>query len=193
MDVELGAVDSSQATPKKQNEVHFAEENDVYFAEDIPSSPVSRARSSSPFSESNTDNSYVPPTRTIDVDNPGPWALYHHKDNFITELRVPKPSYTHDLLERFRKLFTSKPRNQDIKEPEWEERRFRMSLAELQRMKLRKLQISLVGKVVSMSYSNRESEGWVKELQDYGIILPITPCMLDLTWRFVISASVAGV
>jgi hypothetical protein len=43
-----------------------------------------------------------------------------------------------------------------------------MSFAELQRMKLRKLQIKLVGRMVDMRYSNRESQDWESTLREYG-------------------------
>ena len=42
-----------------------------------------------------------------------------------------------------------------------------VSFAELQRMRLRKLQITLVRHAIRMHYSNKESEGWEETLQQY--------------------------
>src|ERR1700733_11415759 len=33
--------------------------------------------------------SRAPSVHIIGVENPGPWVLHHHKDNFITEIRKP--------------------------------------------------------------------------------------------------------
>ena len=64
---------------------------------------------------------------------------------------------------------------------EWEERRFRVSFAELQRMQLRKLQITLVENMLNMRYSNRQSEGWEKTLREYGgYHRPRTSCMMHI-------------
>jgi hypothetical protein len=46
--------------------------------------------------------------------------------------------------------------------------RYRISFAELQRMRLRKLQCQLVKDVMEMYSSNEEVKGWEERLQEYG-------------------------
>jgi hypothetical protein len=48
---------------------------------------------------------------------------------------------------------------------------FRVSFAELQRMKLRRLQIRLVNHAVSMSKSDQETERWEEDLAQYSELL----------------------
>jgi len=112
------------------------------------------------------------------------WALHHHKPNLITEIRKPEPilKKTKINLQRWIKSLCGCPFEDHQRSSEtvqtasakWEDRRFRLSLAELQRMQLRKLQIKLVGDVVNMHYSNKESENEESEntLRQYGEYYP---------------------
>lgn len=50
------------------------------------------------------------------------------------------------------------------------ERRFRVSFAELQRMRLRKLQVLLVKDAVDMRYGLAEASEWEEHLRDYSKI-----------------------
>jgi hypothetical protein len=54
-----------------------------------------------------------------------------------------------------------------ITEPAPKKRIFRVSFAELQRMKLRKLQVKLVNHAVDMFATNEESQGWEEDLAQY--------------------------
>jgi hypothetical protein len=155
------------------------------------SNPLPRGRSP-PASESG-QASRASSAGTIGIKNPGPWVLHHHKQAFIAEIR--KPIEFQSIYEKVGYYFgewnrgfvswaesrlgkgakqNKKRKMEKASDRDWEDRRFRMSFAELQRMKLRKLQIQLVGNVVDMHKTNRESEEWESTLKEYGII-----CVLD--------------
>jgi hypothetical protein len=146
----------------------------------------SRRRSPSPSGSDKA--SRVSSAGTIGIKKPGPWVLHHHKQNLITEIRRPvefnsafdkvgfylRKRFGDSLRWAGRKLANRGDKNQNEEKGKesdraWEERRFRMSFAELQRMKLRKLQIKLVGNIVDMHYSNCEDEEWEVTLRKYGM------------------------
>ncbi|KAI1753610.1 hypothetical protein F4782DRAFT_82845 [Xylaria castorea] len=94
--------------------------------------------------------------------DPGVWAISHHKSNFIQNIKK-KPT-SRSILRRLWK------RGQDAKdrsEAPDEENSFRVSLAELQRMRLRKLQCQLVKHVAHMKTTGKESENWENDLETY--------------------------
>ncbi len=57
-----------------------------------------------------------------------------------------------------------------------DDRHFRISFAELQRMHLRKLQCKLVKHVVDMRFNRVEPQNWEADLRQYGEFYP--PCCL---------------
>jgi hypothetical protein len=163
-------------TEQYQNKARF-ENREVDNLSDDSSSRLGRPRTS-PYSES--QGSSIASANDIDVENPGPWVLHHHKPNLITEVQEPiKFRSTCDEVQHYiangirglifwiesrlgkqgEQNHPGTPEGKDS-DKDWEDRRFRMSFAELQRMKLRKLQIKLVGQVVDMHRHNRENQEW---------------------------------
>lgn len=175
---------------ESQNEVHFADEDNFSISSQQRrakkrSSSIPRSENES-FQPSRASSVYI-----IGINDPGPWVLQHHRDNFITEIQKPLEfqsvfgRFGHQSQEwigqgwkwgeRMTGRKTRRTQNEEARQARqesnrgsWEDRRFRMSFAELQRMKLRKLQIKLVGKMVEMRYSNRESQDWDTILREYG-------------------------
>ncbi|KAF2969768.1 hypothetical protein GQX73_g3857 [Xylaria multiplex] len=104
-------------------------------------------------------------------DDPGVWAISHHKSNFIKNIQKA-PTWNSTLSSTLSSLWK---RGQDAKsgrKPEdWprpdEENDLRVSLAELQRMRLRKLQCKLVKHVAHMKTTDTESKDWENDLETY--------------------------
>lgn len=121
--------------------------------------------------KSSSSKSQASSAESIDPKEPGPWVLHHHKGNFITEIRKPEHKTAFKRLDDWTmsmkagELKDDKEKRKSIK---WEDRRFRVNFAELLRMQLRKLQITLVENVVEMRYSNRESDKWEEHMRKYG-------------------------
>ncbi|KAI0383177.1 hypothetical protein F5Y04DRAFT_250798 [Hypomontagnella monticulosa] len=115
-------------------------------------------------------------TVTIDA---APWVVSHHKDGLIDCIERKTSAYS--------RLFHRRKRGQridDVERPKkgWkrpdENRDFRISFAELQRMKLRKMQCRLVKHVADIRRTGRETRGWeedlaayVKAVQDYDYMI----------------------
>jgi hypothetical protein len=108
----------------------------------------------------------------LNPNNPGHWAINYHLSNLVFELRRPK----WHPIRRAVNAVTSFLKGQKVDNytPMDTERRFRISFAEVQRMKVRKLQCRVVDDVVYMRAYGREPDGWeenldkyVKALQDY--------------------------
>lgn len=55
-------------------------------------------------------------------------------------------------------------------------KRFLVSFAEVQRMRIRKLQCQLVRHVVKMRLDGKESGGWEETLELYSMLLRSSPC-----------------
>jgi hypothetical protein len=92
--------------------------------------------------------------RPHDDANHGRWVVDHHRDELIREVVGAERKSTR----WFKRLL-------GITEPADDAARiFRVSFAELQRMKLRQLQIRLVNHAVSMSRSDQEPEGWQERI-----------------------------
>ncbi|KAI0481668.1 hypothetical protein F4859DRAFT_475549, partial [Xylaria cf. heliscus] len=107
-------------------------------------------------------------TTLAEGGDPGLWAIRHHKSNLIENIKK-KPT-SNSIL---RHLWT---RGQDAEirseaSNEWqrpdEENDLRVSLAELQRMRLRKLQCQLVKHVAHMKTTGEEPENWENDLETY--------------------------
>jgi hypothetical protein len=90
------------------------------------------------------------------VENQGKWAVEHHRQGLI-----------HEVVGARRKSKQRLNRFLGITEPAPRERIFRVSFAEMQRLKLRKLQVKLVDHAVDMLTSNREPDGWEGHLAQY--------------------------
>ncbi|KAI0532475.1 hypothetical protein GGR58DRAFT_507399 [Xylaria digitata] len=101
-------------------------------------------------------------------DDPGVWAISHHKSNFIKNIqKTPTWNSTlSDLWKRGQDTKSGRKESEDWPRPD-EENDLRVSLAELQRMRLRKLQCKLVKHVAHMKTTDTESENWENDLETY--------------------------
>jgi len=110
----------------------------------------------------------------FNADDPasfGLFAISMHKNNLIIELRE-EPT----LLSRFR----LRPKKESPHASRFytrpEPRSYRISLAELQRIHLRKLQCKCVKHVVDMRFRNIEPPNWEADLEAYSKHLPLVLC-----------------
>lgn len=90
----------------------------------------------------------------LDPENPGQWVIDHHKHGLIEELKPP----TSNFLWR---IFNTRNKVRRL------DRRFRISFAELQRMRIRKLQCQLVEDVIQMRKNGSEPDDWETTLDHY--------------------------
>ncbi|KAK3327037.1 hypothetical protein B0T19DRAFT_474898 [Cercophora scortea] len=101
------------------------------------------------------------------------WIIRHHK--LIHAIKRQRPSFLSERLLHGRKPsrttedeWTEQLKNNLYWHRSDNERGFRINLAELQRVRLRKLQSRLVRHVLKMTYkSQEEPEDWEKDLQEY--------------------------
>jgi hypothetical protein len=99
-------------------------------------------------------------------------AVRHHNINLLQTYKYPEDSKPKPKPEPEPEP-KSKPEPEP--KPDSDQKRYmQVSFAELQRMRLRKLQIKLVRHAVRMRYSNKESEGWEETLQQYSNV-PVFP------------------
>jgi hypothetical protein len=128
----------------------------------------------------------------IDPADPGQWALLHHRINLVKLYKDHRNNWFNSLVkpyeDRWNHWFNSlaKPyvdhwnhwfnTSQGDNESSRKEGYIIVSLAELQRMRLRKLQIKLVNEAVLMHSSKKESDSWEATLQQYSMchVLPKT-------------------
>ncbi|RYP51521.1 hypothetical protein DL768_003163 [Monosporascus sp. mg162] len=105
--------------------------------------------------------------------DPGPWVISHHALGLITSIEKRRSPYSDflDWWNRGRRVEGSEIEDSEKREKQWERpdenNDFRISFAELQRMRLRKLQCKLVKHVAHMKKTGRESESWEEDLETY--------------------------
>lgn len=104
----------------------------------------------------------------------GPWVLNHHYPHLIEEITTAE-------LSRPPGARGSEDAEASVGVPE-EERIFRVSFAELQRMHLRKLQVKLVKHTVDMRISKKESANWEDDLARYSEPLCYPSLLLLRCW-----------
>ncbi|KAF4818307.1 hypothetical protein CGCSCA5_v005392 [Colletotrichum siamense] len=108
-------------------------------------------------------------TLHLDRDDPGDWAVNHHLPNLIARLDEPELSSVgsklNDLSTKLREIQYG--RKSDPTPSSEDGMRFRISFAEVQRMRIRKLQCQLVRHVVKMRLNGSESPGWEQTLEQY--------------------------
>lgn len=108
----------------------------------------------------------------LDSDHIPEWAINHHLRNLIEKLHDPKPDVLHFILETLPRglsaMFRWQTNVRPPVPPPQSQQRFRISLAELQRMRLRKLQCQLVKDVIQMRCEGTEPPGWEERLKEYG-------------------------
>ncbi|KAK3314838.1 hypothetical protein B0H66DRAFT_563764 [Apodospora peruviana] len=134
---------------------------------------------------------HPPPTggsscRNLDRYNQGDWALDQHLTNLVMELEPPSKvrnirklgrastaaagptdKEDHHLDQLHRDSERGRDDNDNDITDRDRERRFRINFAEVQRMRVRKLQCRLVRDVVDMRYTGREVDGWEEALDKY--------------------------
>lgn len=131
----------------------------------------------------------------LQIDKPGNWVLKHHRNNLVVELTPPKISFIEStlspVLKKIREIKEGRKRpdvaprtssgdamttttttatnTTPTYAPSGDGRRFRISFAEVQRMRIRKLQCELVRHVVNMRREGHESAGWEEALKEYSM------------------------
>ncbi|RYP70499.1 hypothetical protein DL771_005436 [Monosporascus sp. 5C6A] len=105
--------------------------------------------------------------------DPGPWVISHHAGGLINSIVKKRSPYSDffDRWKRGRKVGGLEMEGSEKQEKQWERpdenNDFRISFAELQRMRLRKLQCKLVKHVSDIKKTGRESAGWEEDLETY--------------------------
>lgn len=159
-------------------------------------SSVSSARSGNEVASLATSPAYQNPPEWLPPDpaNLGPWLVWFHRNALVVEIKMPKEnffskiksnvldfsdalgSYYSDKHVQFSKYWnkrvgsTAPQKRKKKKRPEKAQadpRRFRVSIAELQRMHLRKLQVRLAKDAVDMRYNLSEAPRWEENLREY--------------------------
>lgn len=99
------------------------------------------------------------PWGPFNTKDPGPWVFRLHRENLIQGVvnEHHGPVSTSDHGESGPELWRS-------------DKSFRISLPELQRMRLRKLQCILVRQVNQMRWTDVEPEDWEDTLQKYSML-----------------------
>ncbi|KAI0870849.1 hypothetical protein GGS24DRAFT_492692 [Hypoxylon argillaceum] len=99
---------------------------------------------------------------------PSPFPFEHHKNNLVRVIEK-RNRWTPPVQFKLKRQQTSE--NSNDKSRNWarksENKDFRISLAELHRMHLRKLQCKLVSHVGYMRKFNKEPENWESDLEKY--------------------------
>ncbi|KAF9876553.1 putative SAM dependent methyltransferase [Colletotrichum karsti] len=111
----------------------------------------------------------------LDRDNPGGWVIDHHRDNLIIELDEPQVGVFSSAFQAFwgrvwgmrgGRKETLLP-SSSVSSTSTDKKRFQINFAEVQRMRIRKLQCELVRHVVEMRTDGSESSGWEETLEKY--------------------------
>ncbi|KAM7203810.1 hypothetical protein V8F20_003816 [Naviculisporaceae sp. PSN 640] len=128
----------------------------------------------------------------LNRDDPGDWVIGHHRSGLVLRLEEYRPTKIQSALAGMKEMLQKVPRPGDKKDKTEKEvvlpvattpseaattkiktkmpldnKRFRINFAEVQRMKIRKLQCQLVRHVVNMRYDGHESPGWEDTLEQY--------------------------
>ncbi|KAM7201626.1 hypothetical protein V8F33_003175, partial [Rhypophila sp. PSN 637] len=131
----------------------------------------------------------------LDREAPGDFVIRHHRDSLVVRLEDYEPgklqSTVAGMKTKLSNLRPGKRQGDDDKDDEEAQRkkknaaaasgdgkRFRISFAEVQRMKIRKLQCQLVRHVVKMRLDGHESPGWEDTLEKYS--MPYTSFLSSL-------------
>ena len=110
----------------------------------------------------------------LDRNQPGDWVIGHHRNSLIIRLDDPKVGLVRSAVNAvlagignvtYGKKNTSAPPTS----PSSDGMRFRVSFAEVHRMRIRKLQCQMVRHVVEMRATGHESAGWEDTLEKYSM------------------------
>ncbi|KAK7928398.1 hypothetical protein PG985_005396 [Apiospora marii] len=101
-----------------------------------------------------------------------PGAFHHHKYGLICRIeRKERPTFSERLrlfwAKQTAKTSTSEKSAEECRGPSDQGHSWRISLAELQRMQLRKLQCKLVRAVVDMRYHDHDPPNWAQDLKSF--------------------------
>ncbi|KAI1858394.1 uncharacterized protein JN550_012678 [Neoarthrinium moseri] len=113
-------------------------------------------------------------TRVVNTDlsraanDPGAWVVSHHANGLIDSIKKNR-GLSLGLLNwwKGRRRIRSPEEAQDKWKRPYEDKDFRINLAELQRMRLRKLQCKLVKHVAHMKKTGGEPKDWEEDLEAY--------------------------
>lgn len=114
-------------------------------------------------------------------DLPGEFAIRHHRSGLVVQLDEYNVGRAESLFDTLASKLAGR---KDNKHPtanatSGDGKRFRISFAEVQRMRIRKLQCQLVRHIVNIRLSGRESSGWEETLKEYSTITPIFQSLLQ--------------
>lgn len=106
----------------------------------------------------------------LDPDNPGEFVIRHHQNGLVVQLDEFKLGKFQSVFRTLETKLSGKQNNRktlEEQESSGDGKRFRISFAEVQRMRIRKLQCQLVRHVVKMRLDGNESSGWEETLKEY--------------------------
>jgi hypothetical protein len=112
----------------------------------------------------------------------GHWVVNHHKDGMFLPIKRKKEKNWLGTrkIRSFVRSSNSKPNSRTNGSPgDDENTSFRINLAELQRMYLRKMQCKLANHVVDMRFRDKEPEGWEEDLQAYSKYCSVIPVVFS--------------
>lgn len=102
------------------------------------------------------------------------WAIRHHRHGLITHIQKKDQNVLSKGSDFLKRHWTKSNANCDHEsgdQNEWQRpsksKSFRVSLAEMQRMRLRKLQCRLVNHSVTIQCLGKEPDTWERDLEDY--------------------------
>lgn len=104
----------------------------------------------------------------LDAWKPGPWVVDHHLRGLVLEIMPSSAEgFRQQLISRVRDMVGKSRQDQRLNDEKKPERTFRVSFAEMQRMHLRKLQVSLAKHAVTMYTTRDETQKWEEDLAAY--------------------------
>lgn len=107
-------------------------------------------------------------------ENLANWAIRHHRHGLITHIQKKERNFLLQGSDFFKRHWTKSNADYNHEsgdQNEWQRpsnsQSFRVSLAEMQRMRLRKLQCRLVNHSVTIQCLGKEPDSWERDLDDY--------------------------
>ena len=143
-----------------------------------PPSGESARRTGSITSESPIQNENeskeTRPSPNFDWSSPniaGQWSLRHHQHNLVQKSPSKIASKVYSQNSRTDSTSSGNRPETELTAESGKKGILVVSFAELQRMRLRKLQIKLVKQAVDMHHTGQETEDWEETLQQYSTCL----------------------
>jgi hypothetical protein len=108
---------------------------------------------------------------TPTVEDMNDFVVDHHREGLVMPITKKEPCTLSRLAGKWRRKMKQKaldePDTGDVWQRPDKDNSFRVSFAELQRMRLRKIQCRLVRHVADMRKTGKESENWETDLEAY--------------------------